>query len=188
MDNLIRRLVGLAAVLSLLATISMVRAQMTAVSPVIVKTCSLGQVFSSISEAGVFGCIAVAETALANVFTGPQSVTPITVAAGTCTGTYTFTPTGVATTGANLNILNCAAGAAITIANPSVMTPGTPLDFQITGAAGGAPTLSAVGSFYKFPGAALPVLTSGNSKADGISCMVVTATFIWCGGSSADLR
>lgn len=117
-------------------------------------------------------------TYVPNIFTAGQAVTPTTVTSGTCTGTYTLTPPGTAS---NDYVLTCAAGTAITIANPSTVTPGYTLNFRIQQpSSGAAATLAAVGSYYLFPASSLPVLSAANNAIDFISCRVETTMEIEC--------
>lgn len=111
-------------------------------------------------------------------FTKGQAVTPTTIGSGTCTGTYTLTPDGVSS---NDYVLTCAAGTAITIANPTTVTPGFTLNFRIKQpSSGAAATLAAVGSYYLFPASSLPVLSAANNAIDFISCRVETTMEIEC--------
>lgn len=126
----------------------------------------------------VSGDANVAFTDVANIFTKAQSVTPTTIGSGTCTSTYTLTPSG---TVSNDYVLTCAASAAITLANPSTITPGTTLNFRIKQPSTGSPaTISAVGTNYLFPGSTLPVLSTASNAIDFISCRVETSTEIDC--------
>jgi hypothetical protein len=110
--------------------------------------------------------------------TGTPSITPTTISATTCTGTYTLTPTG--TTSVDY-VLTCAASAAITIANPTTVQPGSSLNFRIAQPSTGTKaTLSGVGSDYFFPGGTLPTLSAANSSVDIISCRVIASAEIDC--------
>ena len=135
---------------------------------------------SGSSTAPVWGADAnLVYTDVAQVFTKGQAVTPTTITAGTCTGSYTLTPNGTAS---NDYVLTCAASAAITIANPSTVTPGYSLIFRIKQpGSGSSATLSAVGTDYLFPSGALPTLSTTNGAIDVIACRVEASGEIDCG-------
>lgn len=94
-----------------------------------------------------------------NVFTKNQSISPAILTSGA----------SIAVDASQSNNFRLVLGINAVLANPTNLNDGTTINFRIKQDSTGSRTLS-YGSLYKFPGSAIPVLSTAANAVDFLSC------------------